>query len=889
MLSYEKSFQDVLKEMEAGERGLASDEAEKRLQRYGPNALTTQAAVRPLHILLHQFQDSIIFILLAAVFLSLFIGEYTDSIIILAILLLNGAIGFFQELSAQKSLESLQQMAATKVRVLRDEKTLFIDATGLVPGDILLLEAGDKVGADARIIESVRLTIAEDILTGESTPVEKKNTALHGTAQLGDRKNMVYSATSVVSGRGRAVVTATGMMTELGRITRIVSATESVMTPLQRRMHEFGKKLGFTILAICVVVFLLFAGRDFFSNGFSLLSLTDFFFLGVSLAVAAVPTALPAVVTIALSIGVKRLLAKKALVRNLSSVEALGSCDVICTDKTGTLTKNQMMVRYAWSLDGESRLSGNGYDPTGEVSGNADALLFRSGLFCNNSGIEKGEDGWQLRGEPTEAALVVSARKAGVKTQGERLDELPFDSERKIMSVHVRHLDTTEMMYSKGAPGELLDCCRHVVCSGQVLTLTDVLRDEILKQNDFYAGKALRVLGFAIKKMPASSGFKEEDLIFVGLQAMKDPPREDVADSIAKTQKAGIRVIMITGDYVATAAAIGHEIGIEGQVCTGIELEKMHDTQLLESLHNGTNIFARVIPEHKQRIIAQLQKDGHIVAMTGDGVNDAPALKKADIGVAVGSGSEVAKETADFVLLDDSFTHLVNAIEEGRGIYDNIQKSIMLLLSGNLGEVLIIFFAALFGLHLPLTAVLLLWINMVTDGAPALAFAVDPYSKNIMDRPPKPKKEQILPVDKLRLIAVLGLGGTMIALGLFAVFSGKDPQESELRLGQTMVFNFVILYECILVFVIRRGYGVGMLENVWVWAAVGLSLALQAILMYTPLYSFFKIVPLGPMHLVVLFLAAVLFYLFTKGYAMLENVVWGERFDAASNFFRYRE
>jgi len=565
---------------------------------------------------------------------------------------------------------------------------------------------------------------------------------------------------------------------------------------------------------------------------------------------------LPAVVTIALSVGVKRLLAKKALVRNLSSVETLGSCDVICTDKTGTLTANQMTVRYAWTGDGEMTLSGTGYGPEGELAGTLVPELFACGLLCNNASLHLEEGHWLITGDPTEAALLTSAAKAGVSDKRKRRSEQPFSSERKLMTVLVGD-DAGSTSYTKGALSELLPRCEKILLAGKEQPLTAHWRDMIEQQNAAYASRALRVLAFAKRRQ--ASGLSEDDLTFIGLQAMIDPPRPDVVDSLRKTRQAGIRVIMVTGDYGETAKAIGCEIGIEGQMLSGEELAGMDLTALQTALQSGVNIFSRVAPADKRQIVEALQQLGNTVAMTGDGVNDAPALKKANIGVAVGSGTEVAKEAADLVLLDDSFTHIVNAIEEGRGIYDNIQKSIMLLLSGNLGEVLIIFCAAIFGMNLPLTAVLLLWINMVTDGAPALAYSVDPYGSDIMLRKPKPREEGILPRAKLALLGTLGTVGSFLALAIFYYSGGTGAQPEALIYAQTMVFNFVVLYEVVLTFVIRHSYQVPLFSNLWVWSAALLSLLLQALLMYTPLAAVFKIIPLPGNSLMVLAATGFLF------------------------------
>lgn len=840
---YQCEFKEVLQQLSVDENGLTETEVASRLQQYGLNQLETSTRINPFKVFVDQFKSFIIYILLFAVVFSLLIGEYVDSIIILAILLTNAIIGFCQELSAHKSLEALKKISTVKAMVLRDGIRQTIEAKFLVPGDIILLEAGDKVPADARIIKAVRLKVEESALTGESVPVEKNTARIEAPASIGDRHNMLFSSTTLATGNCRAVVVATGMQTELGKITTLIKEAKEEMTPLQKRLDKFGKKLGTAIIGICGVVFLLFFFKAYYAGAISLQVFVALAFVAISLAVAAVPTALPAVVTIALSIGVKRLLSKQALVRKLSSVETLGSCDVICTDKTGTLTENRMAVRYAWTADGESSLDGVGYAFDGEISGPVTSELFRCGLLCNNASIYQEDGSWRVAGDPTEAALLTSAARAEVSSTAMRKAEIPFDSERKMMSVLVEEYDTG-ITYAKGALDVVLGCCNSILVDNHIVPLTDEHRREIEARNQEYASAAMRVLAFAMKKLVAGEGLQEDNLVFVGLQAMIDPPRPDVIESIAKTRQAGIRVIMITGDYGETARAIGREIGIIGKSIDGNELEKIGDEGLALALRDGVNIFSRVDPEHKQLIVQALQEMGNVVAMTGDGVNDAPALKKANIGVAVGSGTEVAKDAADFVLLDDSFTHIVNAIEEGRGIYDNIQKSIMLLLSGNLGEVLIIFFAAIFGMNLPLTAILLLWINMVTDGAPALAYSVDPYSPEIMHRQPKPHNEGILPGQKLALLGVLGSIGTVIALTLFYITGGAAVSSAELIHAQTMVFNFVVLYEVILTFIIRKSYRVPFFTNPWVWSAAVLSIILQGLLMYTDLSSVFKIVPL---------------------------------------------
>ncbi len=865
---YREPLESLFKSFQTGPEGLSTAEASCRLESHGYNELETRTSFNPFLIFVSQFKSFIIYILLFAVFFSLLIGEYVDSIIILCILVANAIIGFCQELSANKSLDALKKISTLQTTLIRDGQKRVSDARLLVPGDLVQLEAGDKVPADLRIVEAVRLKAEESALTGESVAVDKSPQSINQKVPLGERSNMLYSATVIATGNVRAVVVATGMMTELGKITELVKEAEVEMTPLQRRLDQFGRKLSIAIILICLLVFILFLSKELLVASLSMQSFVALAFIAISLAVAAVPTALPAVVTIALSIGVKRLLAKKALVRNLSSVETLGSCDVICTDKTGTLTENQMTVRHAWSLTGEGTASGFGYSPVGEISGTVNRELFVCGKLCNNAALFQDEAGWQITGDPTEAALLTCAGKARIDIEAKRLDEIPFDSSRKRMSVLVQH-DGQRWIYSKGALDAVLSCCNTALLAGEEVLLSAELRERIAQQNVAYASQALRILAVAGKAVEDAAVLDEAGLCFFGLFAMIDPPRPDVREAIKTTGAAGIRVIMITGDYGATARAIGRELGIEGQDLSGVELEVLDGPGLQRVLADGTNIFSRVAPEHKQRIVEALQQMGHTVAMTGDGVNDAPALKKANIGVAVGSGTEVAKEAADFVLLDDSFSHIVNAIEEGRGIYDNIQKSIMLLLSGNLGEVLIIFLAALFGMNLPLTATLLLWINMVTDGAPALAYSVDPYDSNIMLRRPKSRNEGILPGSKLTLLCVLGTVGTVIALSLFNWFGGAADSTGQLQVAQTMVFNFVVLYEVILIFVIRASYRVPFWVNRWVWAAAVLSIVLQGLLMYTPLATLFKIVPLGMVELGALFAGGLLFYFASLGYQVI--------------------
>lgn len=843
---YKKTIEEIYKELNSSKEGLTGVQADFLLKEQGFNELQTDSKINPLKIFFSQFADFITYILLFAAIISLLSGYlhdkegYIDAIIIFAILMLNAIIGFFQEYSAQKSLEALKKLNTVKAKVYRNKNLIEVDSKYLVVGDIIHLEAGDKVPADLRIFDEKKLRVEEASLTGESVPVTKHSSIIDKDVQLGDQKNMLFAGTSIAEGTAKAIVVKTAMNTEIGKITNLIKSAEEEMTPLQKKLDKFGKQLGIGVIVICLFIFFILSLK----KGFNFDNMIVFGLIAISLAVAAVPTALPAVVTVALSVGVKKLLRRKALVRKLSSVETLGSCDIICTDKTGTLTKNEMTVKNAWTIDSFAEISGVGYNPTGAIEGKINPLLFKIGLACNNASLRKEKNIWTITGDPTEAALIVSAKKANINSDFEILDEIPFDSNRKAMSVLIKEKnETSYTMYSKGSTTSILNACTHVLINNKEVKITSEHKKQIIAQMNNYSSQALRVLSFGYKNISHKKDFVEDNLVFVGLQAMIDPPRPDVIESIKKCKTAGIRVIMITGDYKETAKAIGNEIGIVGDILTGEDLDKIDDDELGKALSDNTNIFARVIPEHKQRIVKILQSQGHIVAMTGDGVNDAPALKKANIGVAVGSGTDVAKEAADFVLLDDSFSNIVNAIEEGRGIYDNIQKSIMLLLSGNLGEVLIIFLAVLLDFNLPLTAILLLWINMITDGAPALAYSVDPYSKNIMGRKPN-RNTNILPKDKLFLIGYLGIIGTMVGLSIFKFYGGNIGDSASV-LSQTMVFNFIVMYELLLVFIIRKQYGIEQFSNLWLWFAVMFSLFLQFVIMYTPLSSIFKVVPLS--------------------------------------------
>lgn len=854
MKPYQQEISALLSALETQKTGLSSDFAQQRLESEGLNKLQTEVQFNRWKLFLSQFQSFIIYIMLAATVMSVLVGEYADAVVILIILIANALVGYYQELGAQKSLEALKKMSIVQARVYRDGKIKVISAEELVRGDVIVLEAGDKVPADARLLEASQLRADESPLTGESVPSEKHTRRLESELSVGDQENMVFASTNITNGSGKAIVTATAMDTEIGKITDLVKTAEEQLTPLQMRLEKFGEKLGLAVIAICVLVFVVMGGKAYLRDALDLPKVLEVLLVAVALAVAAVPSGLPAVVTIALSVGVKKLLRRNALVRKLASVETLGSCDVICSDKTGTLTQNEMTVTQAYTAEGKLvELTGVGYSPEGTVSEEIDPLLFEIGFFCNKASLFEKNGEWKVAGDPTEGALLVSAAKAGVDdARYEVLQENSFDSDRKRMSVWVKNKESgKKYTFVKGAPDQVLAVCT---------SLSEADETRINRQIKAFSDQALRVLAFAYAEAETEADFREENLRFVGIQAMMDPPRHEVLESITKTKKAGIRVIMITGDHRDTAEAIGHQIGIEGGVLSGAELNELSDKELEAQLDAGVNIFARVIPEHKQRIVAALQRLKHTVAMTGDGVNDAPALKSANIGVAVGSGTEVAKEASDFVLLNDSFANIVSAIEEGRGIYENIQKSLIHLLSGNLSEVLVITVAVLLGWPLPLTAIMLLWINLVTDGAPALALAVDPYGDDLMERAPKHKGASILPRDLLTLTGVLGVWATLIALGLFFYFENSGSR-SHIH-AQTIAFCFVVISESVLLLNARTYFGVKFLTNTWLWGAILGGFALQAMLLYVPFFNrIFELVPLSLAEIGILLAAGAVLYL----------------------------
>lgn len=809
------SINKIKKILKTSEKGLTSKEAAKRLKIYGKNVLKAEKKQTWLKVFISQFTDFLILILLAATVISLALGETVDGIIIFSIVVLSAFLGFIQEYRSQKAVEALKKMAAPEALVLRNGQPQKIKAEKVVPGDILLLNTGDKVAADARIIKEMGLEVNEAVLTGESLPVKKEAGVLKGKGiSLGDRKNMVYSGTIVTRGHCQAVVVSTGMKTEFGKIATMLSSVKTEKTPLEKRLEKIGKTLGLGSLGVCALAAFLGILRGY--------PVLEMFLWGVSLAVAAVPEALPAVVTGSLSIGVWEMAKKKAIVRRLPAVETLGSISIICSDKTGTLTKNEMTAKQVFLNNKTIFVEGSGYDPQGafllkkgDYNWQKDKELLslcQLGLLCNDASlIQKGKD-WQIIGDPTEGSLLVLARKAGfiqekVIKKLPRIGEVAFDMSRKRMSTLHSWNKDKYLIAVKGAPESLLAVCSQIKENGEIKKLTKKDVGKILDQTDKMAKKALRVLAIAYKQIDKNKLPKkledleaddvEKDLVFLGLAGMIDPPREEAASSISSCFSAGIKPIIVTGDHRLTTLSIGRQIGLfktdkKDQILTGGELDKLSDTELLKIVDKKS--YARVNPAHKLRIVKLLQQKGFVVAMTGDGVNDAPALKKADIGIAMGmAGTDVSKEASDMILADDNFSTIVVAIKKGREIYDNIKKYLFYLLRCNVGEILVLVGGFLVGLPPVLSAIQILWINLVTDGLPALALGVDPPEINVMNRPPARPDKSIFSKKAVLLMLVLSLNMLIVLLPQF----GWLLKSSSLIKAQTIVFATMVFMEMI--------------------------------------------------------------------------------------------
>jgi P-type Ca2+ transporter type 2C len=859
-------------------KGLTSDEVVQRRERYGPNSLNESAAVPLWKKLAGQFRDLVIWILIVAAIIAGVMGEWIDTIAILAIVLLNGIIGFLQEERAERALASLQKLSSPMAKVQRDGSVQHLPASELVPGDSIHLEAGDNVPADCRLLSAASLQVQESALTGESLPVEKQPLdELPMDSPLGDRINMIYMGTVATAGKAAAVVVATGMNTELGHIAGLLNRSEREQTPLQRRLAELGRVLVGVCLGIVVVIFAL----QWMRGG----KLLEILLVSVSLAVAAVPEGLPAVVTMTLALGLQRMVKRNALVRKLPSVETLGSVTVICSDKTGTLTRNEMTVREIVTAAARFRVTGGGYTPEGNfhagkehgdesatehddssatkslpqdspsVQGeplvadqHSDLMqLLKTAAHCNSSVLSRpdGEDtGWKVIGDPTEGALLVAAMKAGIepeKSDHRTIREFPFDSDRKTMSVVLQDPSGNVVMHTKGAPEVILPICVQELRGEALEPLTEDRRREIMASSSKLASQAFRVLAFAFREHESATvDHQESDLVFAGLVGMIDPPRDEARQAVEKCRIAGIRPVMITGDHPETALAIARELHIaepKSRVMSGQQLDATSDEQLAD-LVDSISVYARVTAEHKLRVVKALKSRGNVVAMTGDGVNDAPAVKAADIGIAMGiTGTDVTKEASDMILMDDNFASIVNAVEEGRGIFDNIQKFVHFLLSCNTSEVLLMFIAALIGWPVPLVAIQILWINLVTDGLPALALGMEPPEKDIMNRPPRPPEEAVL--TRKRGLRIVYHGFLITAVSLLAFWIIYRGDESQVDRARTVTFAVSAFSQLFFAIGCRsQRYTMpelGLLSNPWLLGSIVASGLLQLAIMNVPL------------------------------------------------------
>ena len=823
-------------------RGLGAAEAAQRLLEHGPNELQEAHRISPWELVLAQFKNLLIVILVVGAMLSLAFGHALEAVVIGVIVVLAVLLGFTQEYRAERAIEALRRIAAPTATVLRDGEEVELPARELVPGDVLSLSAGDRVPADARLLEAINLQVDEAPLTGESVPVEKHTGPLHAAdLPVGDRRNMVYSGTAATYGRGAALVVATGMRTEFGKIAQLLQTVETGKTPLQENLDRVGRVLAIGALAIVLAIMALGLLRG--------QPLIDMVIFGIALAVAVVPEALPAVVTISLAIGVQRMVRRHALIRRLTAVEALGSVSVICSDKTGTLTKDEMTARSVYAGGRTLEVTGAGYEPDGgfldggsDVEPPEDVLrLLRAAALASDARIVKNER-WEVRGDPTEGALIVAAAKAGLQkpeleAQYPRVHEIPFTSESKRMTTVHDTADGT-VAYAKGAPEIILESCTRVASDGTDAPLDAAERGAIMNVAQVMAGDALRVLAVA-QKVDAAPGSAEADMTFLGLVGMIDPPRPEAAGAVETCRKAGIKPIMITGDHPLTARAVASELGIlrDGRVISGPELDQLSDAALAHELDHAS-VFARVSPAHKLRIVSALQAAGHLVAMTGDGVNDAPALKKADIGIAMGiTGTDVSKEAAAMTLTDDNFASIVAAVEEGRGVFGNIKKYLMYLLSSNVGEMLLMAASSLAGLPLPLSAVQILYVNLVTDGLPALALALDPPESDLMQRPPRAAKSGIFTRPVVALMLAGGIWSAIVNIGLFvwALTSGRRLEEA-----MTLTFLSLVLIQFFKAYNFRSDRHSVLdrpFANRWLNIAIVGELLLLPPLLYVPFLS----------------------------------------------------
>jgi len=859
-----EDIDEITKNLKSDANGLTAEQVQQRLREYGYNELKERKKATALQIFLAQFKNIFVIMLLVAIVISAVLGwyeaqalhaggsaleAYVDAIAIGAIVMLNAAVGFVQEFRSEKAMEALAKLTTPKARVLRGDKDVQVQAREIVPGDILLLESGDRVAADARLIETVDLNIDEAVLTGESTSVTKNTATLAAETVVADRKNMVFAGTHVLQGRGRAMVTSTGVKTQFGRISEMVQTVEKEEIPLKLKLDRFAKKIGVIVMiaAVTIVVFSLVR------NGTIEI---DLLLTSVALAVSAVPEGLPAVVTVTLALGARELSKRNAVVRRLASVETLGSTTVICSDKTGTLTKGEMTVRKLYLNSKVIEVTGTGYESKGEfqqdgkriqAQENDDVnLILEIGLLCNNASY----DGSTVLGDPTEGALIVAAHKGNispseVEKQYPRIAEIPFSSERMMMTTVHATPEGQQVAYVKGSLEKVLQLSNCVFAGGDEKKLSEALKTEILSRNEEMASQGLRVLGMAYKTLSKQkAGYTEEaverNLVFVGLVGMIDPPREEAKEAVKLCEQGQIKVVMITGDHKLTAMTVAKELGIlkDGLALTGEELDRKSSEEFEELVEN-VRVYARVSPEHKMRIVQTLKKNGNVVAMTGDGVNDAPAVKQADIGVAMGvTGTDVTKEAADMVLADDNFVTIVNAVQGGRVIYDNIRKFIRFLVALNFTELLLISSFALIGLPIPLLPAMILWLNLVTDGPPAVALSMDPPNDDVMQRPPRSPKEGILH-GTLLFIAASTI--VQLAVEITAFWWGFSVQGS-VEKARTLVFVVACFYELVVVWNCRseskNAFKVGFLNNKTLLAAVVISVLSTFAVIYVPTLQF---------------------------------------------------
>ncbi|MBI4896392.1 MAG: calcium-translocating P-type ATPase, SERCA-type [Candidatus Aenigmarchaeota archaeon] len=838
---YQLPVAEALQSLETQQTGLSEQVAQQRLEQYGPNQLKEQKRTSAIALLLEQFKNILVLVLVASAIISFFLGQMLDAIVIVGILIVNALIGFYQEQQAQKAIESLRKFTRQKSKVYRNGKLVVLDASLLVPGDVIELETGDIVPADARVLEAYNLKTQEAVLTGESTPVSKHIDIIEKDVVIADQKNMVFSGTVVSYGRCTAVIAKTGMETEFGKIAKSLQEP-SDLTPLQKKLDALGNQLTILIGAVVAIVFVVGMLRNF--------PILEIFMTAVSLSVAAIPEGLPAIVTITLAVGLLRMAKKQVIIRKLPAAETLGAATVICSDKTGTMTKNEMTVRKLYANGRIIDVSGQGYETTGTltyenqpvIQQSPDVeLLLKTGLLCNNADLEG------FIGDPTELALIVSALKYGIpdlRKQYAKKGEIPFESERKRMSV-VYEIDHQRYLFTKGAPEEILAICTTINADGEPTLLTNEHKRQALAANKELASHALRVLGFAYKKLRQDEEPHEETMTFIGLQGMIDPPRPEVKDAIQKCRDAGIKVVMITGDHKETAIAVAKEIDLiqhDEDVLTGEELNAMSDEELQQRVEHIA-VYARVAPDHKSRITVALKQRGHIVAMTGDGVNDAPALKKSDLGIAVGAATDITKETSDMVLLDNNFSSIVAAIEEGRNIFDNIRKFVLYLLSANIAEVFVIAGSIFIGLPLPLVPVQILWMNLLTDGLPALGLGFEPPEENIMKRKPRNPQEKILTKENFMTILFVGILITLATMWIFWTELGNVTK------AETMAFTTIVLLELIVAISFRSRQlitKIGLFSNMKLLLAIASSVVLQVAVLYVPfLTAAFGTVPLG--------------------------------------------